>query len=529
MPGPAARAGAAGRWARPRRLHPASVVLGVNLRQLLQAVVFPLFATLAAGGIFAIAIIGTAVLVGLVMRILAWQRFTFSFDGEVLRVEEGVVSRSARSLDVARVQQVEIDRGPVQRLLGLAALRVETAGSSSEVEVDLRVVTEDEAVALRQAIREGKARKTGSAPADGGDPAGAEAAAEPAEPARQELLAVPLAHVVLAAVTGGRLLVFPAVIVGALQFAGDVFGQFLDDALERLVENGTQGMPGWRDLTLQAGLLVGAGVLLLSVVAAVVVGILQDANYRVSRVGDDLHVRRGLLSTRESVVPIRRVQLVEIQRNWLRRLLGYGNVRVHSAGGSGDADRRVTVPLLPDGRVDDFLREVLPGVPGVPALRAHPKQARRRVVFRWLRPPLVLAAVVWAWNPIPFTPFDLPDAARYGVVALLLLAVLLGIVEHRNLGHALTERIVVSRRGALSITTGVAPVVKVQAASRSANWFQRRLGLTTVDAHVAGPGGDLEVLDAGEADGERLYRALVRHAADPDPVGPSVEEVPAGA
>ncbi|MFA9443868.1 PH domain-containing protein [Egicoccus sp. AB-alg6-2] len=492
----------------------------MNLRQLLQVLAFPVIATLGAGRLVSIGVLGTAGLVGLGYRYLAWQRFSFSFDGEVLRVEEGVLSRSARSLDVARVQQVEIDRGPVQRLLGLAALRVETAGSSAEVEVDLRVIEDDEAVALRDAIREGKARVSGTTRGAGSDDVAGD---EPAVPTQHEVLAVPLTHVALAAVTGGRLLFFPAVIAGALQFAGEVFSQFLDDVFERLVENGVGGRPGWADLTLQAGLLLAAAVLVLAVVAAVVVGVLQDANFRVTRVGDDLHISRGLLATRDSVVPLRRVQLIEIQRNWLRRLLGYATVRIHSAGGSGDADRRVTVPLLADAAVDAFVGAVLPGVPRVPDLVAHPSQARRRVVFRWLRPPLVLVALVWTWNEVPFVPFVAPGWARVGVVVLLPLAALLGIVEHRHLGHALTDRIVASRRGALSITTGIAPVVKVQAASRTANWFQRRLRLTTVHAHVAGPGGDLEVLDAGEEAGRNLHVALVAHAADPVPVGPTAE------
>ncbi|GGI03192.1 PH domain-containing protein [Egicoccus halophilus] len=526
-PGTAPTPGAGGtppgtdtRWRTPRRLHPASVVLGVNLRQLVQAIAFPVVASFGAGGLFTLGLLATVGVLGLVYRFLAWQRFTFSFDGDVLRVEEGVLSRSARSLDVARIQQVEIDRGPVQRMLGLAALRVETAGSSSEVEVDLRVIEVDEAVALRDAVREGKARQAGVARPDADD-GGSEAAL--AEPERREVLTVPLGHVVLAAVTGARLLVFPAVIVGALQFAGELVGPMLDDVLEDVIENGPEGMPWWTGLTLQAGLLLGLGVLVLALGAAIVVGILQDANYRVSRVEDDLHVNRGLLSTRDSVVPLRRVQLVEVQRNWLRRVFGFGTVRIHSAGGSGDADRRVTVPLLADDAVDAFLREVLPGVPGVPPLVGHPVSARRRAVFRWVRPPLVLLVLVAAWQAAPWAPFELLEWMPLAMALLVPVCALLGVVEYHHLAHALTERVMVSRRGALSITTGLAPVVKVQAASRAANWFQRRLGLTTVQAHVAGPGGGLEVLDAGTEDGAALHAALVVHAADPDPVGPTVE------
>jgi putative membrane protein len=113
----------------------------------------------------------------------------------VLRVEEGVLSRNQRSLDVARIQQVEIDRSWLHRLLGMASLRIETAGSSSEVEVELRVVTEADALALRDAVRESKARVTGlPVDADGATP----------DQTSRELLRVPTSHVVLAAVTGVR-------------------------------------------------------------------------------------------------------------------------------------------------------------------------------------------------------------------------------------------------------------------------------------------------------------------------------------
>jgi putative membrane protein len=501
---------AAGRFARPQRLHPASVVLGLDLRQLIQAIVFPVFATFAAGRAITIGFLIVVGAIGLGIRVLAWQRFTFSFDGEVLRVEEGVLSRNQRSLDVARIQQVEIDRSWIHRLFGVASLRVETAGSSSEVEVDLRVITDADAVALRSAVRESKARVTGAS-------LDATAREQP-EPTR-ELLHVPARHVVLAAVTGVRLLVLPAVLAGALQFAGQNTGETIDRGIDLLADAGLLGPNGLQAPTLPTILAVSALVLVASAVTAIVVGLLRDANYRVTLVGDDLHVSRGLVSTRDSVLPLRRVQLVDVQRNWLRRLLGFTAVRVHSAGGSGASDRRVTVPLLSDDAVDPFLREVFPGVPRVPELTRHPRMAMRRAIFRWVRPPLLVLAVLWAttaWSPV-----EPPSLLRAVVLGWLLAAPLLGVVEYRQLAHGLTDRVVTCRRGALSVNTSVAPVVKVQAASTRANLFQRRLGLATVTAHVAGPGGDVEILDAAAADAVELQARLTEHAADPTPIGTS--------
>jgi putative membrane protein len=489
-------------FATPRRLHPASVVLGIDLRQLFQAVFFPLVATAAAPRQMTLAILVMVGIIGLTVRVLAWQRFTFSFDGEVLRVDEGVLSRNRRTLDVARIQQVEVDRSWLHRIFGLASLRVETAGSSTDVEAELRVITEGEAEALRAAVRAGQVR-LGRAGGDGG-PGDGEGDG-PDGPRGRHVLAVPIRDVVLASVTGARLLVLPAVLAGLFQFVGDPQQGALFDPRTLI------------NALVDLGIMIALALIPLTIVAAIVVGVLRDANFRIERVGDDLHVSRGLVSTRQSVVPLRRIQLVEIHRNGLRRLLRVGTLRIHSAGGSNDADRRVSVPLLRNGRFDEVIAEVLPGVPGVPELRRHPPQARRRAIWRWLRPASVPILVLLA------LPFDPPGGLVPVAVGLLPLAVILGIVEHRHLAHGSSDRIVAARQGAVSVTTSLAPLVKVQAVSGRANPFQRHLGLATARAHVAGPGGDVVVLDAAADDADRLRAMLTEHAAHPVLVGPSRE------
>jgi putative membrane protein len=534
----------AARFATPQRLHPASVVLGVNLRQAIQALLFPVVAGFASGRTLTLGLLVVFGVVALGFRLLAWQRFTFSFDGEVVRVDEGVLSRNHRALDVARIQQVELDRGAVQRLFGLATLRIETAGSSSEVEVELRVLPEPDAQALREAVRASRARalaasrqRTGGAgtavraPASTGAADGVPAGAGRAdvtddlvvldEPVRREVGRIPLAHVVLAAITGAQLLVFPALLAAAFQFIGEIATNAVNQAIERLVEVGLMAPQELLDGPgLSTAVLVAVATIVLSLATAVATGVLREANFVVTRVGDDLHLSRGLLSTRDSVVPLRRVQLVEIQRNWARRLLGVASIRIHSAGGSSDAARRVALPLVRDTEVDRWLRELLPGVAGVPTLRAHPPMARRRAVLRSIRPALVVVGLVWlSWVTLPDGVLAaLPDLlrdARWWVLALPVVAAALGVIEHRHLAHGVSDLVVAARRGALSLTISLAPLVKVQAVTTRRSFFQRRLGLATVTARVAGPGGDVEVLDVGEVVGADLHAELARHAASP--------------
>src|ERR687889_216912 len=89
---------------------------------------------------------------------LEWLRRTYALEGGALRLEQGVLSRQLRAVPFDRIQQVDLIRKPLHRLLGVATLRVETAGGGSAAEVDLHVVTLAEAQALRSALLRAKAQ-----------------------------------------------------------------------------------------------------------------------------------------------------------------------------------------------------------------------------------------------------------------------------------------------------------------------------------------------------------------------------------
>jgi putative membrane protein len=511
-------------------LHPVSVLVGVPLVQIVRALIVPAFAVLAGGRGDRTPLLVLVILLALLtLRVLAWQRFRWSFDGEVVRVEQGVLSRSRRVVDVGRVQQVELDRPFVQRLLGVATLRIETAGSDAGPEVELRVLGLEEALALREALQP---RSTASAfemddgragtPTDG-----------PAPLSEEVVLRLPLGRVALASVTGAQLLIAPALLTGLLQFAGDRTEELIDAAIAWLMElQSASPAPEGR-----TWLLGAAAVAVVAVTTTLVVSIVRDGAFVVLRVGDDLVLRRGLLGTRESTVPLRRVQVVRMTANPLRRALGVATLRIHSAGGSAGegGDRRAVIPLVTDTELPGLLADLLPELDVLPELRPHPVAARRRALLRRLRGlaswalPTTAVWVLLAVAPDAsrVSPVPLPDAilgllaredAAWSVpllvgAVLLALQVVLARLEHAALGHGSDAHVVVARHGALTHTLSVAPLARLQGVTHRVSWFQARRDLATVRAHVAGPGGDVVVLDAAGTDAARLARALADAAS----------------
>jgi len=276
----------------------------------------------------------------------------------------------------------------------------------------------------------------------------------------------------------------------------------------------------------------------VSLATTLVVAVVRDGGFVVLRVGDDLVLRRGLLGTRESTVPLRRVQVVRVTANPVRRLLGVASVRIHSAGGSSGggeggagAGRRAVIPLVARSEVEALLSDLLTDFASLPALRPHPPAARRRALWRRLRGHagwFVPATVGWAVLASTSSAVELPfpgavasllarDGSGWAVpmaVGLLLVAaqVALAHAEYLALAHGADGRVIVAQHGPLTRTLSVAPLERLQGVTRLRSLFQERRHLATVRAHVAGPGGDVVVLDADLDDAE-LLRSRLEHAA----------------
>ena len=521
----------------PSTLHPVSVLIGVPLVQLVRALVIPAFAVLAGGrvGDRTPLLLLVLLLVGLGVRVLAWRRFRWSFDGGVVRVEQGLLSRSRRVVGVDRIQQVELDRPFVQRLLGVATLRIETAGSDEGPEVELRVLRLDEALTLRAALQ--PHRPTSAAIASG-------VAADVV--AADVVLRLPLHRVALASVTGAQLLLAPALLLGVVQLAGDRTDELLLGVVDRVVAM-LDGGAGPGPTTWVAGI---AALLVASIVTTLVVAAVRDGGFMIVRVGDDLVLRRGLLGTRESTVPLRRVQVVRVAANPLRRALGVAQLRIHSAGGSAGGsgggsrsggDRRAVIPLIAAADIEQLVADLLPSVGMLPQLRPHPPAARRRALWRRLRGLAgwaVPAAIGWtllatlvrdgAELPLPSRLTALLAGEVLGGVAGVLLGAdvpawvlplaIIGLLvavqtslagaEYRALGHGIGPGVLAARRGALTHVTSVAPIGRLQAVTLQQTWFQARRDLASVRAHVAGPGGDVIVDDTDASQAQELRDVL---------------------
>jgi putative membrane protein len=474
----------------PRRLHILSPVFfaGTYIRRL-----WPLALLVLARRQLWLIVAGVVVL--LVATTLEWWRRTYTLEAGALRVEEGVLARKLRVVPFDRIQQVELIRKPLHRLLGVATLRVETAGGGRGAEVDLAVIALGEAQALRASLLRAKAGAAAT-------PAEEEAAAAtaPTAPAERVLLRLSVGEVMLAGITGTRAAAVLAVL-GPLSQASDWFPSVSDWLLQRF---DPQSVAPTTPAAVVAVALIGAAVWLGLAAASSVV---TDFGFTLARVDGDLVVRRGLLERREAVLPIARLQVVRVEESLLRRWLGLASIRIQSAGRTAGDDRtasRLAVPVLQRSQVNRVLGELLPEAAPVPRLLAPPPVARRRSVRRGIlrAAPLIIAVGAVLWTAVW-------PAATLAALLGVPLAALLGLATYRSLGHARRGGFLYARRGAVIRATTVVPVAKAQSGSVQSSFFQRRVGLATLHVDVAGGGPTPKVVDEAEPTAEALLQVVL--------------------
>jgi putative membrane protein len=554
-------AGAALEVGGPRRLHLLSPVFFAtgHARRL-----WPLALLLAARRLWWLLALGALVL--LAWSALEWLRRTYTLEGGALRLEEGVLSRQLRAVPFDRIQQVDLVRKPLHRLLGVATLRVETAGGSSRAEVDLDVVTLAEARSLRSTLLQAKARAAGGPGAAGsGSAAGgavdsrahqgsgsatlpegapstagsggarpgtgilsggarpgtgilsggarpdtgslAAAEVEAAPPPERVLLRLRVGEVVLAGITGSRAAA-ALVVLGPLSQVTDWVPGLDDWLLARFdPESVTPTTPA-------AFLVVAVLVAVVWLGLAALSSIVTDYGFTLARVGDDLVVRRGLLERREAVLPLARLQVVRVEESLLRRALALASVRLQSAGRTGRGDEtasRLAIPVLQRSEVNRVLGELLPGASPIPALRAPPPAARRRAVVRSVARTALAAAVVAVaiWLLATGNGFGVAPRFALLLLPLLALAVVAGLAAYRSLGHAAGPEFLYARSGVAIRVVTVVPVAKAQSGSVRSSLFQRRAGLATLHVDIAGGGPTPRVHDESQGRTETLLQVVL--------------------
>jgi putative membrane protein len=340
-------------------------------------------------------------------------------------------------------------------------------------------------------------------------------------------------ELLLASLSGDRNIVVFTVFVGVLaQLWQFIANTSLGDKTLRAVGDVVTGQTTSTVITLFVVTFV------IIFIAALFLGVLSTAisygAFKARRRGGRIEVERGLLSRQYKGVSISRIQAVELRQGFIRRLIGYTELKLLTID-SADAGNQqqnaqalqesgLTVhPFIKLSRVPEVLSGLLPELNNRPApeeLRHLPLVSLRRSLIRKGIIPTLLYALIGAAITALFLLFSsAPDAINQMILVtlwiLLALLSLLGIIGsilwYRHAAYAHNLRVFTVRQGSYGMVTTIVPRRKIQWAATLQNPLQRFSGVATISATTAaGTGGTTLTLRDVAADEANEYLDWLR-------------------
>jgi putative membrane protein len=490
-----------------RRLSPR--MLAVHPVMELRRLIFPLVAVLIGlrngsgvdGGWWALGIGG----IGIAIGFLRYFTTSFRITPTHVQVRRGLLRRRVLTVPRDRIRTVDVTSNILHRIFGLARVTVGTGQTDKKndgVKLD----------GLSAAAAENLHRELLHRPAVKPIPETGSAVPSRAAAAASDIAS----ETVLAALRPAWIRYGPFTLSGLVAI-GVLFGigsrlvneSHVDLAEIGFVRDSIDYLEG-RPLPV-AILLVAAAVVVFTVIASTIGYILTFWHFRLSRHSSGtLHVRRGLLTTRDTTIEERRLRGVELSEPLLLRAVGGARVLAIATGlrvGRG-ADRGGSVLLPPAPRA--VAVQVAGTIIGNadPFTRALTRHGPRATLRRFTRAVLVSTIVVLIVLTFVLVA-GAPWWAFWAALALLPIGAFLALDRAASLGHALGDDWLVSRHGSMVRRRYVLRTDAVIGWNMTTSLFQRRVGLTTLVATTAGGQQRYSISDVPDNEAIRVARTAV--------------------
>lgn len=321
-----------------------------GIKGLIAFIFFAAFSMRSWNSFMGIAAVSLLVIMAtLVGPIVQYWFFKFHVENDELIIQKGWIFKKRKAIPVERIQSINITQNIAQRVLGLVAVEIDTAGSKAK-ELEIPALDRHFAEQLKALLGREKQKKAVEASpityVETSDTEDIPSVKNDSKIILQlsfiDLLKVGITQNHLR--SGGLAI---GVVVGFWYKIKDVVENFFGDIFESVdvdIEQAVKQPEAFGSSIL----LIGIGAIIIFIIASVVVSLVMSINkfydYKMELKDDYLEVRMGLLSKKEIKIPLSKIQLLEFHSNPLRKLLDFKTARIYQAQSQNNQISSVEVP-----------------------------------------------------------------------------------------------------------------------------------------------------------------------------------------
>ncbi|MGG4145847.1 PH domain-containing protein [Paenibacillus algorifonticola] len=462
------------------------------------------------------------IVLALLFGFLEWRAFTYTPEADRIVIRKGVFFKDEKTIYYARIHSVNVEQPFLQRILGVAELKIETPGGGKKADGILPALTVRDAEQLRRQLlsRQHETVERADHQADDSnriirlnkdvDTSKHGASTVTIEgahgvSANSELGA--LSHSAYFRLTNGQLLLAAATSMNlglALAFIAGIYS-FADDFLEKFAPMRIFEMLYAESKSLVPGyVIIGIAVAAICALAAawalsIILYIIKYSGFAVHREGKRISVSYGMLDKKAYLFDPNKVQSVLIEEGIFRQMVGYAQIKLQVV--SSDKNEQLMLhPFVPVRELEHVISHFVPQMK-LMEINAH---APKRALLYYMRIELAVALLLCG------AAFGFWGTAGLWSLMLIPIVYLWRRACHKAAGVRLENGQLTLRRRNLARITYLVRRPQIVAMKVKRSWGQQRKGLVSLGVHTMGNASDYSVAVLDHNDVEPVWNWFSR-------------------
>ena len=414
------------------------------------------------------------IIIGIIAH-LKFINFTFFIDreNEEFVVTEGIFNKTRTTIQLSKIQQVNIKQSLLQRIVGVHALDVDTAGSNDK-EVSIKAVSHELALDLKAVLLD-NIKKSAAIETSEKD---SETISEEYENAAQPFISIGFLSLLKVGITSNY-----------IRSIGLLLAFFVT-TYDYIVRFSNQGFIDEDKFSnyLDAGFLMRfTGILIVLILGAILVinvfrVIIKYFNYQITKQSGSLLLSFGLFNTKSTIIKPEKVQVISVTQNFFQKKFDILELKIKQAT-SGEKEERKQAIEIPGCNQNEHLAILKLLFGEIPQKGMMLKPNFRKLgfaVFLTIVVPLVLFYSV-ALNGAP----NLLEY-HYGVAIYVIFMGIIQYFSFRNNRLFINDRFIIKQSGAWDVSNEIIEPHRIQAITTSQLFWHKNLNIGSVTLHTAG-------------------------------------------
>ncbi|WP_298223466.1 PH domain-containing protein [Flavobacterium sp.] len=415
--------------------------------------------------------IAAVVLLVAVIAYLKYLNFTFYIDAdkEEFIIKEGIWSKTRTTIQLHKIQQVNITQSLIQRVIGVYALDVDTAGSDVK-EGKIKAISHELALALKSKLLHNERRRNTVNP----QTIPTEANLEQSHP----FISISLLSLIKMGITSNYVRSFSLLLLfffTVLDYAEKILGVSIWDEkdFEHYVDT---------ELLIRSFTLVLLFLFLVIIMINLARIIIKYFDYKITRQQGSLLISFGLLNTKSTIIKPEKVQITAVSQNYFQKKMNILHLKIKQASHNEKEERNaaIEIPGCNRNEKDAILKLLFHKIPQKGVML---KPNYRKLVFAiFLTIGLPLMGYLIFRNNIP----TLAKEYDYGAWIYVIFVSTIQFFKFRNNRLFIHDDFIIRQSGAWDISNEIIEPSKIQAITTSQLFWHKSVNIGSIILHTAG-------------------------------------------